>query len=105
VATDDRRRNNTRFLAAYHFSDLKTGKYLAQFIPAEVSFINYIPFDILGTTLSRQHGPNALALSVYSFEVRMLTFVQLVQRFQLDTPLNPRPDIQWSYSADPTQHS
>lgn len=34
-------------LAAYHFGTPSTGKYLSQFVNADVSFINHIPFRLL----------------------------------------------------------
>ena len=34
-------------LAAYHFGTPSTGKYLSQFIQADVSIVNHIPFRIL----------------------------------------------------------
>ena len=34
-------------LAAYHFGTPATGKYLSQFIPADVSIVNHMPFRIL----------------------------------------------------------
>lgn len=34
-------------VAAYHFGNAATGKYLAQFVNAEVSFINHIPRELL----------------------------------------------------------
>lgn len=36
-----------RLLAAYHFGTSATGKYLSQFINADVSFINHIPSTLL----------------------------------------------------------
>jgi acyl-CoA reductase-like NAD-dependent aldehyde dehydrogenase len=36
-----------RCAAAYHFANSETGKYLSQFIPAEISAINYIPRQLL----------------------------------------------------------
>ncbi|KAI7197627.1 ALDH-like protein [Hortaea werneckii] len=41
--------SNTRAanLAAYHFGNPATGKYLSQFIDAEVSFVNYVPRELL----------------------------------------------------------
>lgn len=35
------------YLAAYHFADLKSGKYLSQYVDAEISFINTIPSSLL----------------------------------------------------------
>lgn len=34
-------------LAAYHFGNPKTGKYLSQFIAAEASFVNHVPHELL----------------------------------------------------------
>lgn len=34
-------------LAAYHFGNPATGKYLSQFIDAEVSFVNHVPRELL----------------------------------------------------------
>jgi len=34
-------------LAAYHFGNAQTGKYLVQFVDARVSFVNHIPRDLL----------------------------------------------------------
>lgn len=34
-------------LAAYHFGNPATGKYLSQFIPAQHTFINHVPRDLL----------------------------------------------------------
>lgn len=39
--------NDTPGLAAYHFGNLATGKYLSQFIDSEVSFINHVPRELL----------------------------------------------------------
>lgn len=36
------------YLAAYHFGRPETGKYLAQFVPAHVSFVNQSPPEMLG---------------------------------------------------------
>lgn len=47
LALVNNRRNNKACLAAYHFGNLATGKYLSQFIDAEVSFINHVPREIL----------------------------------------------------------
>lgn len=35
------------FQAAYHFSDLRSAKYLSQFVDAEVTFVNQIPRTVL----------------------------------------------------------
>ena len=37
-------------LALYVFADPKSAKYLAQFIRADVSFINHIPASLLGAS-------------------------------------------------------
>lgn len=34
-------------LAAYHFGTPQTGKYLAQFVRADASFVNHIPYSLL----------------------------------------------------------
>ncbi|MCJ1445193.1 MAG: hypothetical protein MMC23_005698 [Stictis urceolatum] len=34
-------------LAAYHFGSPRAAKYLSQFIPAQVTFVNHVPFQIL----------------------------------------------------------
>ncbi|RMZ21635.1 hypothetical protein D0859_14355 [Hortaea werneckii] len=39
--------SNHASLAAYHFGNPATGKYLSQFIDAEVSFVNHIPRELL----------------------------------------------------------
>ncbi|KAI7511254.1 ALDH-like protein [Hortaea werneckii] len=39
--------NRTANLAAYHFGNPATGKYLSQFIDAAVSFVNYVPRELL----------------------------------------------------------
>lgn len=39
---------DSSLLALYSFGDLKTSKYLCQFVPASVSFINQIPAQLLG---------------------------------------------------------
>lgn len=44
-------------LAAYHFGTPSTGKYLSQFINADVSFINHIPFRLLLGPPAPAHHP------------------------------------------------
>ncbi|RMY59827.1 hypothetical protein D0863_11814 [Hortaea werneckii] len=39
--------SNRASLAAYHFGNPSTGKYLSQFIDAEVSFVNHVPRELL----------------------------------------------------------
>lgn len=39
--------NRAANLAAYHFGNPATGKYLSQFIDAEVSFVNHVPRELL----------------------------------------------------------
>lgn len=39
--------SNHASLAAYHFGNPATGKYLSQFVDAEVSFVNHVPRELL----------------------------------------------------------
>ncbi|CAK1359540.1 unnamed protein product [Cercospora beticola] len=40
-------RTTKPLLAAYHFSNARTGKYLSQFISSEASFVNHVPRELL----------------------------------------------------------
>lgn len=46
-----------RLAAAYHFGTPSTGKYLSQFVNADVSFVNHIPFNLLLGPAAPQHHP------------------------------------------------
>lgn len=39
---------NGELLATYTFADAASGKYVSQFLPSRVSFVNQIPFELLG---------------------------------------------------------
>lgn len=39
---------NGPLLASYSFAEPKSGKYLSQFIPSGVSFVNQIPIQVIG---------------------------------------------------------
>jgi hypothetical protein len=47
--------------AAYHFGTAETGKYLCQFLPSAVSFVNHVPRELLLGPLGPQHHPVDLA--------------------------------------------
>jgi len=66
------------YLAAYHFSNPATGKYLTQFVDARISFVNNIPRDILiGPAFPESHQINpAVRYSVESFSVARPAFIQ-----------------------------
>lgn len=50
-------RSGSSYLAAFHFSDLGSAKYLSQFIDADVTFINHIPRQLLiGPSAPKGHA-------------------------------------------------
>ncbi|KAK5129995.1 hypothetical protein LTR08_002550 [Meristemomyces frigidus] len=75
--------NGSPYLAAYHFGNLATGKYLAQFVDARLSFINNIPRDILV-------GPEFPAAHFIDPAVRFPADLFSVQRPAF---IRPRPDV------------
>ena len=63
-------------LTAYHFGSPRAAKYLSQFIPAQVTFVNHVPFQILGESIAR-HSQHLLML-------------QVGPAFPLDHPVDPQ---------------
>lgn len=61
-------------LAAYHFSNARTGKYLSQFISSEATFVNHVPRELL-------LGPPAVSGSKSA----------LGNRYSIDSFTIPRP--------------
>ncbi|EED24419.1 PutA family dehydrogenase, putative [Talaromyces stipitatus ATCC 10500] len=76
---------NGELLATYTFADPASGKYVSQFIPSRVSFVNQIPFEILVGPPS----PETSSLTS-SFHVRYTTDLFSIPRPQyiLKTPLS-----------------
>ena len=66
-------------LAAYHFANAATGKYLAQYIDASVTFVNNIPRDILV-------GPAFPTAHPINLEIRYPAELFTVQRPAYTTP-------------------
>jgi aldehyde dehydrogenase (NAD+) len=59
---------NNKLLVAYHFGTPQAGKYLAQFVPSDVSFINHVPFSLLlGPAAPASHP--IICISRYSVEM------------------------------------
>lgn len=80
------------FLAAYHFCDLGSAKYLSQFVDAEVTFINQIPRQLLIGPAAPRGRPFDVAhrFPISLFSKQRPTFVTPVsESSQLLTSLSP----------------
>jgi len=64
--------------AAYHFGSPETGKYLSQFITAQVSFVNHIPAELLG------QPPHVIPSTI-----TILTIYPVGPTFPLNHPVDP----------------
>jgi hypothetical protein len=65
-------------LAAYHFGNPQVGKYLAQFVDAQVSFVNHVPRDLL-VGPARQLRPDldlSIAYTVDMLSIHRPTFIR-----------------------------
>lgn len=65
-------------LAAYHFGNPQTCKYLAQFVDARVSFVNHVPRELL-IGPARPVTQNVDSLAVYTVEMFSLSRPALIQ--------------------------
>jgi hypothetical protein len=73
-------------LAAYHFGNPQTGKYLAQFVDTRVSFVNHVPRELLiGPT--RPVTQNVDSSAVYTVEMFSLSRPAFIQ------PSSPSSEI------------
>lgn len=55
---------NGELLATYTFADAASGKYVSQFIPSRVSFVNQIPFELLVGPSSPETSPLTQSLHI-----------------------------------------
>lgn len=60
---DDDAESSTGLLAGYYFGTPSTGKYLSQFIKADISLVNHIPYRLL-------LGPAAPSLHIVDIDMR-----------------------------------
>ena len=96
------------YLAAYHFSNLASAKYLSQFVDARASFINHIPRELLVGPTFPVERPFKLAerYAISLFEVPRPILVNssiesAVLSVALDSPNNTSAQQLWKAAGAP----